>query len=340
MGEVTIKDKNFSPKNNLSQSESNRTFNNTKSNLKNKKKKKWYFFYALYWIGLILILVSILTPWWSFSAQVENEEIEEPTDFEMGIKPTGGYVETPVGDLTNKLGPKVKAISILIALPLLLPLGFTFLDGLYTGGFRIISRRLYVTPLWSLVALINWMTYYYTISTALSEIGFDIPPTGSYTVEFEGYTFASASWGWGIGMYVAIIALILMIGSAFLMRKIRFKKVDIKRTENSLSITSIGFIFFGLISLLFGLLILALSSMLSKLAIFVEIPIFGGIFPIISAAIFFGMAVLSRKEYIKCKNCNNNIRMKKFTGNLKCDMCGYDYEGRSHRKSPPRKQIN
>lgn len=281
------------------------------------QKKKYYIFYSIYWLALILIIVSIFMPWWSFSSYVEGEGVDGVAELEMGLAPDGGFIDTPVGDLTEMLGPEIAAVSMLIALPLLLPLIFTVVDGLYNGFGRIVSKRLFVTPLWVLVALLNWMAYYYTVSTGLSMVGLDIPPTGSESLEFEEYTLAGASWGWGNGMYLAIAAFAIMMLSAFMMRKYRFDNVDISKSDISYSFTlhSALFVILGVLSWIYSILLGQGSRVLGA-------PEAGAFFPFFSALVFFAMAALSRKSFLVCEKCREKTRLWKFYDRAECRNCG------------------
>ncbi len=286
-------------------------------------KKKWNISYIIWWIGVILIITSIFLPWWSFEAAVEGEDIDEQASIEMGVRPWDGpYLETPVGDLQQLADPYVTAVSVAIILPLLLPLIFGGLYGIYAAARRRVSKKLMVAPFWIVVALITWFSYYYTNSYLLSEIGLDIPATGSETLELEGYTLASASWGWGLGFYLAIAAVILLLASSMMMRKYKLPSNNSLKTKKKFSAHSGLLILFGIIYLLFGITIFWLTTQL-------PIPSTGAFFPMASGVVIFGMSYCAFDEFYRCPDCGDGIEIDDVKDDYMCSVCNeslYSFE--------------
>ncbi len=278
----------------------------------NKSNKKWLVGYIIWWVGVVLIILSIFTPWWAFGSGVAGND----GYLKLTISPFHGpSIDTPIGSLMEYLAPELKMVSFLIMLPVLIPLIFGILYGIYSGIRRRVSRKIFIAPLWTLVSLVNWFMYYYSVSYLLSLVGFDIPPSGSFDFTYEEYELVNASWGWGIGMYISIISIVVLFSAGYIMRSSLLpKNKDLDKTME-MSPHSIFLILFGIASVLFGVILLVIGSSLFNT------PNYGGLFPIIGGTIIFGMAYIGRKEFFVCPRCECPVEVNNIKDKYVCKVC-------------------
>jgi len=278
-------------------------------------------FTIVYLLGILFSTLAIFMPWWGFHSSVEvSEETSQMAYLDIGIGPTGIFINTAVGDLSSALGP-IKEISIVVMLPVTIPLVIGLIDGLYCGLTRTISRRSFAPALWMLGSLFNWFFYWGVVYVTLSSLGLDIPPVGSYTLEFKGYTLVGASWGWGIGMYSAIIALILFMAGASLLRKEKLPYISTYKRKYHHSVYSVFVLVIAVLSLLGVLGIILLSNILFGFSwVFV--------FLIMGVVNLFLISSIAKKEYILCPQCNREIEIKNYKSNYVCQQCGWNFESK------------
>ncbi len=280
-----------------------------------ENKTKWNISYVLWWIGILLVIGSIFLPWWALQADVEGADVDGSPIFEIGVKPfRGPYLNTPVVGLQDIASIYVTAISQAIMLPLLIPLIFTSLYGIYSGIRRRVSKKMLVAPFWLIVAIITWFSYYHATSSLLSQIGLDIPATGSETLSLGDYTLASASWGWGFGFYFSIFAAALLFTSSYLMRKYKLPSGSSLKIKREFSIHSFLLVVFAFGYIFLGILIIVFTRLL-------PIPSTGAIFPLVSGVVIFGMARCASKEFYKCPKCGGFIKINNVKDDYICETC-------------------
>jgi hypothetical protein len=247
----------------------------------------------LYLVGGLLAVVSIFLPWWSLHADggsiATNQGSVSLASFDFGIGPTGANIQVqltgrsvPIVDPTGLLA----VISIIIAFalfPVSTSLVLAFVNGVYCPLRNRIGQRLLVAPLWILIALFWWFFYFFSIDNAL---GGNLQPTGAANVALGKYRLGTVTWGWGLGLWLAIVSVVLFV-AAF-----GFSSLLTGRRRSSvgkrMGFHSIGLLILGSLNLVFAFGLLLLASIFGS---------FGpGAFLMVPPVLLFGMAFLARTE--------------------------------------------
>lgn len=159
-------------------------------------------------VGAILGLASLLFPWWSFKAAILEQNL-------VAFSVYPGWFEGELGSLIDIMGRIVGTFIPDPVSPVLNSLALTL--WLVGGGsiiamigafLRDLKGRVMIAGSLAL-CLIGIVNMYTILSQTLSTVS--MPISGSKEFSWMGTTLALADWGWVAGMYLSVIATIVLV---------------------------------------------------------------------------------------------------------------------------------
>lgn len=234
--------------------------------------------------GSFLVVASIFLPWWSLHSSVVNGQ---QALFDFTIGPSGMGINTIVGDPRTLLAElQVVYVIVTIALlPISVSLGLAAFHGAYCALRGRRGVRVLIGPLWAVIALFWWTFYFLLVYGFFEALGLTIPPTGSADVSWQGYQLVGATWGWDVGLWLAIAGTgVLSAGAALSMRGARAQVPLPEGTRLAFGFHGVGLILLALANL--GAMELMLASLPgSAIAWLILVPV----------VLLFAMAFFARR---------------------------------------------
>lgn len=249
---------------------------------------KWIYFIA----GLIAI-ASVFLPWWSLHATggnvITNQGVKPLASFDLGVGPTGVNVavqltgqSVPIADPTGLLSV-VSLLIAIIVIPVSASLVLAFVNGIYCPIRNRKGDRLLIAPLWIVIALIWWFSYFLALNSAF---GGALQPTGTTNIVLGKYMLGTVTWGWGSGLWVATIAIVIFFVASAISDWATLPQAA--RTMRTLGFHSVG------------LFVIAIFNALANVVLILLASIFGGsttsLLVLVPVILLFGMAFLARRE--------------------------------------------
>jgi uncharacterized membrane protein len=170
-----------------------------------KRKKITVNFPAI--IGAALALISFFFPWWFFKARVLELSV-----LDFNVYP--GWFGGNVGIFINALSSVAEGIGLEAFNQVLNSLKFTaYLVGfgafiVLIGAFIQSKSGKVMVALGSILNISGVFNFYYTWHHLLTSNG--MPVAGSRSVTW-GIELANASWGWTYGIYLAVLACVVLV---------------------------------------------------------------------------------------------------------------------------------
>lgn len=221
---------------------------------------KWIYFIA----GLIAI-VSVFLPWWNLHATggsvITNQGVKPLASFDLGVGPTGVNVAVqltgqavPIADPTGVLS----VVSLLIAIivfPVSASIVLAFVNGVYCPIRNRKGERLLIAPVWIVIALIWWFTYFLALNSAF---GGGLQPTGTTNIVLGKYTLGTVTWGWGSGLWVATISIVFFFAASAISNWATIPQAA--RTIRTLGFHSVGLFVIAILNALADVLLILLAT--------------------------------------------------------------------------------
>jgi hypothetical protein len=246
-------------------------------------------------VGSVLVLASLFLPWWVLTAATTDGS---PTEFRFWLSPLGVGVEAGGLDLATIAGPEVSGYLLLVTLlffPIWGPLAVSGLGGLLQVAFDHRSNRQLTSPLWAVTALFWWFFLLLLIFGLLSDVGLTMGATGSADISFGELSLGSATWGWAVGLWVALAGVSLqIIGAVVTMAHTRYALGRIPENERPTMVrkVSAGTVLYVLTAVLQVVGWFVMRSFTASLGL--DLPVLN--YLLIPPAILILTAFLSRKE--------------------------------------------
>ncbi len=218
------------------------------------RKENW-----LLLAGSTLVVVSLMVPWWSLHSSIVNGR---QALFDFAIGPLGMSIDTIVGDPRTLLaGLQVFYVLVTIALlPVSVSLGLAAFHGVYCPLRSRRGVRVLIAPLWGVIGLSWWAFYFLLVFSFFSDLGLNIPPTGSADVTWQSYQLVGATWGWDVGLWLGIAGTaVLFVGAALSFRGAKAAVPTPEGTRLAFGFHGTGLLLLGLLNL--GALALLLASL-------------------------------------------------------------------------------
>lgn len=210
-------------------------------------------------LGSVLVVVSLLVPWWSLHSSIVNGQ---QALFDFTIGPLGIGIGTIVGDPRTLLAG-LQAFYVLVTvalLPVSVSLGLGAFNGVYCALRGRRGVRVLIAPLWVIIGLVWWAFYFLVVYSLFSDLGLNIPATGSADVTWQGYQLIGATWGWDVGLWLGIAgAVVLFAGAALSFRGARAAVPTREGTKLAFGFHGIGLLLLALLNL--GAMALLLASL-------------------------------------------------------------------------------
>ncbi len=230
-------------------------------------------------VGAILVVASVILPWWGLHSSVVNGS---QTLFDFTIGPLGVGVQVVGFDPSNLLSElKVVYLAITIAmLPISISLGLAAFNGFYCAARRRRGSRVFVAPLWAVIALFWWFFYFLLLYSLFSTMGLDIPISGSRDVTWQSFQLLGASWGWELGLWMAIAGVVVMfIGGALSIKSAKLEPVP-SEVRLTFGLHSVGLLVIGV----FNIIAMLFLFLVTQMALLIVVPVI----------LLFVMSVLAR----------------------------------------------
>ncbi len=234
--------------------------------------------------GSVLMVVSILLPWWSLHSSIVNGQ---QTLFDLTIGPLGIGISTIVGDPRTLLAG-LQAFYVIVTITLL-PVSVSLALGAFHGVYCALRGRrgvrVLIAPLWSVIGLFWWAFYFLVVYSFFGALGLNIPATGSADLTWQNYQLGGATWGWDLGLWLGIAGtIVLFAGAAFALRGAKALAPVPEGTKLAFGFHGIGLILLAVLNLgAMGLLLVSLKQ--PTIAWFLLVPV----------GLLFAMASFARR---------------------------------------------